>query len=111
VVKGDVKKKCRPYTGFADRIIMPLPWSSLDFLDEALLVAKRRAVVHIYLFGKTDSVLSEAWKKIREHAKRNLYTAKKTGTRIVRTYSPTESEIVIDYTISKNKKARIPSSP
>lgn len=101
LVKGDVKKVARNYRGSADRIIMPLPWSSLDFLDEAVMVAKKHATIHIYIFGKTKNLEESSWKRISAHGKKNRYTAKKLFTRAVRTYSATESEIVIDYRISK----------
>ena len=100
-VKGDVKKVAKSYRGSADRIIMPLPWSSLDFLDEAVLVAKERATVHIYIFGRTEGLEAESWKRIAAHAKRNRCTARKLFSRAVRTYSASESEIVIDYTLRK----------
>jgi tRNA (guanine37-N1)-methyltransferase len=100
-VKGDVKKMAKDYKDSADRIIMPLPWSSLEFLDEAFLVAKKSATVHIYIFGKTTGLEAGSWKKITAHARRHRYTARKLFTRAVRTYSATESEIVIDYRIRK----------
>lgn len=100
-VKGDVKKVAKRYEESADRIIMPLPWSSLDFLDETFTVAKKRSIIHIYLFGKTKGLEANSWKKITAHAKKNRYSAKKIFTRDVRTYSATESEIVIDYEIRK----------
>jgi tRNA (guanine37-N1)-methyltransferase len=39
-----------------DRIIMPLPASSLDFLRAALAVAKQKAVLHVYFFGSEAEV-------------------------------------------------------
>jgi tRNA (guanine37-N1)-methyltransferase len=100
-VRGDVKKVARNYADSADRIIMPLPWSSLEFLDEAETVAKKRATVHLYVFGKTKGLEADSWKRIAAHAKKNRYKVRKLFTRAVRTYSATESEIVIDYEIRK----------
>jgi tRNA (guanine37-N1)-methyltransferase len=100
-VKGDVKKVAKRFKESADRIIMPLPWSSLDFLDEALLVAKKWATVQIYIFGKTEGLASDSWKKIIAHSRKNRYKVKRIFSRAVRTYSLTESEIVIDYEIRK----------
>lgn len=103
-VKGDVKRAAKRHASFADRVIMPLPWSSLDFLGEALLVSKRKATVHIYVIGDANTVVEHAWRRIREHAKENAYAAKRLFTRVVRTYSPKEVEMVIDYTITKRGK-------
>jgi tRNA (guanine37-N1)-methyltransferase len=96
-VIGDVKKVAKNYRNSSDRIIMPLPWSSLDFLGEAAAVAKKAATVHIYIFGKTKNLETLSWRKISAHAAKNRYSVKRLFTRTVRTYSATESEIVIDY--------------
>ena len=100
-VQGDVKRVSRKYAGFADRIIMPLPWSSLEFLDSVVEVAKPRATVHLYVFGATDTVLRDSWKLITEHMKKRGCTARRLFSRIVRPYSARESEIVIDFAIRK----------
>ena len=104
-VKGDVKKVARNYKDSFDRIIMPLPWSSLDFLDQALIVAKKSATVHIYIFGKTEGLEAKSWKTISAHAERKKYKARMLFSRKVRTYSATETEIVIDYRITKRTTA------
>jgi tRNA (guanine37-N1)-methyltransferase len=39
-----------------DRIIMPLPASSLDFLAAALSVAKDKAIAHLYVFAQEDEL-------------------------------------------------------
>jgi tRNA (guanine37-N1)-methyltransferase len=39
-----------------DRIVMPLPASSLDFLPAALSIAKPKATLHIYIFGSEADV-------------------------------------------------------
>ena len=100
-VKGDVKRMAKNYESSADRIIMPLPWSSLDFLDEAVLVAKKKATIHIYIFGKTKDLEAVSWKRISVHAQKNHYSVRKLFSRSVRTYSASQSEIVIDYAIRK----------
>lgn len=100
--KGDVKSKAAMYSGFADRIVMPLPWSSIDFLDAALQIAKPEAIIHIYAFGKTDNVKDDSWDLIKKHAKKNHYAAKLLFSRVVRPYSAKESEIVIDFRVRKS---------
>jgi len=95
-VLGDVRKLSKKYRNFADRIIMPLPRSSMDFLDEAYAIAKKRATVHLYAFANAPDTLKDA---IRAHADRNGYNVRFLGWREVRPYSTTESEYVIDYQI------------
>ncbi len=100
-VLGDVRKKAADYKNFADRIIMPLPKSSLDFLDEAYKVAKRRAVVHLYAFSNAADPFKAVYRKVQEHSKKKGYRVKLIEKRVVRPYSPTESEIVLDYLLVK----------
>lgn len=100
-VLGDVKKKAGIYRNFADRIIMPLPKSSLDFLDESYKIAKKRAVVHLYSFAKGSDPFQEVYKKVMEHSRKNNYGVRIIGKRIVRPYSSNESEIVLDYALTK----------
>ncbi len=98
-VLGDVRKKAGDYRAFADRIIMPLPMSSLDFLDSAYKIAKEKAVVHLYAFTKIGS--DEIIEKLRSHAKANGYRIRILNTRTARPYSSTEIEIAVDYSIKK----------
>ncbi len=104
--KGDVKLKAVAYTGFADRIVMPLPWSSLNFLDAAFQIAKPEAIIHIYLFGETERVKDDSWDMIKRHAKNNHYSVKLLFSRVVRPYSAKDSEIVIDFKIKVRKGKR-----
>ncbi len=46
-----------------DRIVMPLPRGGEDYLDAALLAARRGTVVHFYDFLHEDD-FEEAWKKV-----------------------------------------------
>lgn len=100
-VKGDVKKLSSKYRNFADRIIMPLPKSSLDFLDDAHRVAKKQAIVHLYAFSAASDPFSDIYEKVRKRAKEKGYKVKLLDKRLVRPYSANESEIVIDYQIRK----------
>lgn len=103
-VLGDVKKACRKYGSFADRIIMPLPMSSTDYLDEALHVAKKRAIVHLYSIVDIGG-LEELKHTIKRHSLANDYKVRFIASRVVRPYSSRQEEIVLDYMISKAKPA------
>jgi tRNA (guanine37-N1)-methyltransferase len=100
-VCGDVKKEAKNYGNFADRVIMPLPKSSLEFLDQVHKVAKKNAVVHLYAFSELDDPFSKICNKIVAHSKKKRYTVKIMNKRIVRPYSTKECEVVIDYSIKK----------
>jgi len=100
-VCGDVHKIAKKYKGSADRVIMPLPNSSLEFLDDAYTVAGKNAVVHLYLFSKIEDGFDHVTSAIKEHSKRKKYKIKVLDKRVVRPYSATEQEVVIDYSIRK----------
>ncbi|MEM3781362.1 MAG: class I SAM-dependent methyltransferase family protein [Candidatus Micrarchaeaceae archaeon] len=104
-VCGDVRKEAKRFSGWADRIVMPLPKSSYDFLGQALEAAKRRCVVHYYAFGKGNSAYNYSKKRIASFLNAHGAKANFMFERAVRPYSPSEIEIVIDFEIEK-KQAR-----
>jgi len=100
-VLGDVKKVSGKYKGFADRIIMPLPWSSLKYLDLAHAVAKKKSMVHLYAFTDSEKAAKKVFDSIKAHAKANSYKVALISSRIVRPYSKRQLEVVIDYRMAK----------
>jgi tRNA (guanine37-N1)-methyltransferase len=95
---GDVKKLAVKYEGFADRIVMPLPKTSSHFLDSALAVARKKCIIHYYTFCGYDEKehrVSEIKKSV-EAEKRKFRLLK---LRVVRPYSRSTVEIVIDFAV------------
>ncbi len=101
-VLGDVKKIYKKYASISDRIIMPLPKTSYEFLDEAFFIAKDNCIVHLYAFVEIDGGFDKFVKKLQVHAKNNGYGVEILFHRVVRPYSALEEEIVIDYRIKKH---------
>lgn len=96
--KGDVCKVIPRLKKKFDRILMPLPKFSADFLDIALSIAKKNAIIHFYDF-LPENKFEEAVKKIR-HA---CILAKKK-CRILRTvkcgqYSPRTFRVCVDFNV------------
>jgi len=77
---------------------MPLPKGASKFLGEALLVAKDRCVVHYYTFCKSERE-KETLEKIRAFVESHGRRFRLLGKRVVRPYSPTEIEIVVDFAV------------
>ena len=100
-VLGDVRTAVNHFKGFADRIIMPMPKSSDTFLDEALLAARKKAIVHIYTFAQVENQFERIKSEIVQHAKANGYKVRFISGRVVRPYSAKEAEVVLDYAIIK----------
>jgi tRNA (guanine37-N1)-methyltransferase len=98
---GDVRKVCGRYAGYADRIIVPMPTVSLDFLNQIIMMAKRKSTIHLYVFGSAESVLADSWRKIRTHAKEEGYKTRMLSHRVVRPYSAKDVELVMDFGVDK----------
>lgn len=101
-VLGDVKKVAKRYNSFADRIIMPLPKDASEFLGEVLVVAKDRCKVHYYTFCDANRI-EEVTEKTGAFFKERGWTFRPIGKRIVRPYSSSEIEIVLDFLITRRK--------
>ncbi|MDP3699067.1 MAG: class I SAM-dependent methyltransferase family protein [Nanoarchaeota archaeon] len=74
IMHGDVKHKIPPLKKKFDRIVMPLPKTGEQFLDLALLKAKKGAIIHLYSF------LDEA--EINPYAKKVKQICKKLGKEV-----------------------------
>lgn len=106
VLEDDVRIAAGKLKGKANRIIVPMPTSSLEFLDEISTVAGEGAVVHLYAFCSDAQGPEGAISKISEHAAVNGYAIEVLSARKARPYSSRESEMVIDYRISKKRKRK-----
>ncbi len=100
-VLGDVRNVSPRYRNFADRVVMPLPESSAEFIDSALLVSNKRSTMHLYMFGKIETACADALRILREKARAEGYSVRLMGCRTVRNYSPKEIEICVDAKLSR----------
>ncbi len=95
VEQGDAGELSWKYRGFADRIVMPLPASAHKFLKNALVMCSRKCTVHYYAFCRRDGIREtiNGVEKAVLACGRHFGLA---GWRVVRPYSATDVEIVID---------------
>ncbi|MCD6434586.1 MAG: class I SAM-dependent methyltransferase family protein [Candidatus Diapherotrites archaeon] len=98
-VKGDVKKIAPRYKNYFDRIVMPLPKHSKSFLREAFISAKKNAVIHYYREVDASCGFAAAIDEIKEEAKKYNKKIKVIFKRKVRTFSPKEIQVVIDFVV------------
>ncbi|MGC8623024.1 MAG: class I SAM-dependent methyltransferase [Candidatus Micrarchaeia archaeon] len=99
-VLGDVSKVYKHYLGIADRVVMPLPKSSKQFIKEAVAVSKKQAMLHIYTFCRIGKG-KEAAKEIAKEIRKQGAEASLKFMRVVRPYSAVEEEVVLDFSISR----------
>ncbi len=75
MVHGDVKHKIPPLKKKFDRIVMPLPKTGEQFLDLALLKAKKGAIIHLYSF-LDEAEIDPYAKKVKKICKKLGYSVK-----------------------------------
>lgn len=100
-IKGDVKKISKKYKDYFDRILMPLPKSAETFLDDAIYSIKNKGVVHIYNFVPKDDPYKEIKKIIKEKEETNNCKIKINFKKVIRSFSKTTVQIVMDLKIIK----------
>ncbi|MFH0971891.1 MAG: class I SAM-dependent methyltransferase family protein [Candidatus Micrarchaeota archaeon] len=104
VIKGDAKKilKLTKFKRWASRVIMPLPHSAHEFLDEVLFAAAKGCVVHFYHIpkGECADALADGQEKVRAACIRNRRKFKMVFQRVVKTYAPHVDEVVVDFKLT-----------
>jgi tRNA (guanine37-N1)-methyltransferase len=93
---GDVRAIAPQLNGVADRVIMNLPSSSLDYLDVAIsLLKKSGGMVHLYLFAKEDPIQS-AKDMFNGRLGALVKRCEIKNMRVVKPVAPREWQVVID---------------
>jgi len=100
-VCGNFSKIAKTRTDWADRIVMPSPTTTMNFLGPVIQMAKKRATVHLYVFCDAKNGISKKQEEITKFMKKSGYKTNFLFSRTVRTYSKNEIEAAIDFTISK----------
>src|SRR3989344_5649041 len=80
---GDVREE--HIHGSFDRVIMPLPESSLDFLECGLKLVKKNGIIHIYVFSNENKI-DEVVKNIKSIVKCNVLDIVKAGQKAPKVY-------------------------
>lgn len=96
----NVKKICEDENVRADRVIMNLPFSSKNFLENALHIVKNNFFIHIYLFLSEKEIEESIgfFKKIFSKFDIEFVNCESI---IIKSYSPTEFYICFDITGKK----------
>ncbi|MFZ3059464.1 MAG: class I SAM-dependent methyltransferase family protein [Candidatus Methanoperedens sp.] len=96
--EGDAREEVKGIMD-ADRIIMNLPHSSVDFLDTALRIIKKGGVIHLYAITHEDDLFEGILKKIGNIAQQANFQVIPLGRRIVRPYAPYQYNVCIDFKV------------
>jgi tRNA (guanine37-N1)-methyltransferase len=87
--------------GSFDRVVMPLPKSAHEFLDVAFAAVKDGGMVHFYTIVGTARPLEEAMEKAKAEARNCGISLGLASSRIVRPYSPSQEQVVLDLLVSR----------
>ncbi len=96
VIEGDVNKVALHFPNYFDRITMPSPHTSHDFLDCAFHSIKKNGIIHYYNFGEKNNAFAENLKIIKAKAKANGKKIIILNRLELREFSPKTEQIVID---------------
>lgn len=98
VREGDAREEVRGILD-ADRIIMNLPHSSIEFLDAAFGIIKKGGVIHLYAIAHEDDLFEGILEKIGNIAQRSGFRVVPLDRRSVRPYAPYQCNICIDFKV------------
>lgn len=99
-VCADARKFLPEKKEWADRVVMPLPHTGADFLDDVVPNQKKGCIIHFYGFGPTADLFSEAKKLVLEKCNAHDRKCEFVGERQVRPYAPHTSQYVLDFEIN-----------
>ncbi|MFH1420638.1 MAG: class I SAM-dependent methyltransferase family protein [Candidatus Aenigmatarchaeota archaeon] len=98
VVEGDVRVHAPKYFSAADRIIMALPETGHEFLEEAMNCLKPEGIVHFYCFASPSELVAKK-KLVEEAAKQLGKTVSFHGIHKVLQWGPTIWKMRIDFSV------------
>jgi tRNA (guanine37-N1)-methyltransferase len=98
VILGDVRDTVADYYGKCDRVIMPLPETSMEYLEQAINCLKPHGVCHFYCFSE-ESQLDEKKEKIAAVAKQMKKKINFLHVQAVLPYGPRIWKYRIDFEV------------
>ncbi|MBN2127267.1 MAG: class I SAM-dependent methyltransferase family protein [Candidatus Diapherotrites archaeon] len=100
-IEGDVNKVVpMQLKGLCDRVVMPIPKTGNTFLNSAIdCLKKKGGVIHFYFFGSKEKPFDNALKEIDSAIKEKNKKKRILFKKIVRPFSPTTVQVVIDFKV------------
>lgn len=94
---GDVEKTCPGLK--ADRVVMPLPKGAYKYLGLAIGCVKRGGVVHLYYWGRLDTVFQEAEELIKRECRKLKRRVRILSKRRVLPYGPGIWKVCLEFAV------------
>jgi len=96
---GDVREKWKELKEKFDRIVMPLPFESENFLDIAFKCLKEGGIIHFYSLGEEKKLFENAIRIIEEKAREQRKKIKILEKKKLFPYKPRAHKICIDFSV------------
>lgn len=106
VREGDARAVLREAAPL-DRIILDLPHTAMEFLDDALAALRPRGTIHLYAILE-DADRDDRIREIRAAARRRHLKVVSLRTHVVRAYSPTQHHVAFDVTVGPGSRRAAP---
>jgi tRNA (guanine37-N1)-methyltransferase len=98
---GDVREECKKFFGEFDRVVMPLPFGSEDFLDIAINCLKKEGgAIHFYSIGEEKNLFGNAMKIIEERVKEQGKKFRILEKKKLHAYKPRAYKVCIDFEVT-----------
>jgi tRNA (guanine37-N1)-methyltransferase len=97
-VCGDVGKACPGLKGM-DRVVMPLPKGAYKYLALAIKCTKKGGVIHLYYWGKLDSVFQEAGELVKKECRKLKRRFRILNKRKVLPYGPGIWKVCVEFRV------------
>jgi tRNA (guanine37-N1)-methyltransferase len=101
ILEGDAALMAERYESSADHVIMNLPHTAHDSLEQAIRIAKDGGVVHYYAISPEEDLYGRDTAFVEEAAKAAGAKIRVLFRGIVRSYAPHQYNIVIDFEVRK----------
>lgn len=98
ILQGDVKNVC-PNLGCFERVLMPSPTNSLEFVEEAIDCTCENGVLVVYSIQHKDNMYEEVIEvveQVAENMDRNVRVSEK---RVVSDFSPAKRKVAVEFEI------------
>jgi tRNA (guanine37-N1)-methyltransferase len=101
ILEGDAGLMAERYESSADHVIMNLPHTASEFLEQAMRIAKDGGVVHYYAIAPEEDLYGRDTAFVEEAALAAGAKIRVLFRGIVRSYAPHQYNIVIDFEVRK----------
>ncbi len=99
IIEGDVAKVLPGKFRHIDRAVMPLPFKAHSFLEYVIPTMKKGGTIHLYGFGNVETPFKELENIAKSECEKQQRKYKKVFCRIVKPYSPSTVEVVLDFKV------------